>query len=513
MAKLTPKKIELWGTSDPYSTIQKVGSLVAGSPVTSTNPDILMQNAPNGWGGATFDTFSSSYTLPIRQEMNGLDYSVSYYLKQLQQSGIAEYVTDQEYFENDLVKEPSGKNVYSSLIDNNIGNSLADNTKWKLVFNADGFFTTQLQSNVLDATGTNNYVLSPASNNVLPENLVDNLEVKFIIPNSNTTTAVTLTVTGLYTSRKIFKLDGTSLFGATDFNAGDLAVCVYDSTLDSGNGGYRTVLLTNNPIVQTNLLPRGYIRGFGSGNSIVGHYSNALMYPGGSSNAILFFPCEMKSSDNTTDIKNNTTITKTIANFVAGDNNGGKFFSSALIDGWYPCFTISNSDGSIVDFGFDNNINCTNIPSGFTKFRYTGFMRVIDGSIIPIVYNRHIATIPQSQYYPNQTLSQSTTITPYLINIPTFTAINAYCNIASLNPGGAGTVENWYIWTDNSTAFIGPLGLGDGNVGSVDTGSDNNSQITLLFPNDSAFYVSCSTTDGSRQKRMFISTMEDLNLL
>jgi hypothetical protein len=133
MAKLTPKSVLLFAGSDPNLQILKLGSTVGGSPTQSTDPDVLMANAAKGWGGATYDVNSGQYKLPIGSEMNGLDYSISYYLKQLQQSGIAEWTSTQDYHVSNITKDPSSTKIYTSLSNNNTNNVLTDTNNWKFL--------------------------------------------------------------------------------------------------------------------------------------------------------------------------------------------------------------------------------------------------------------------------------------------------------------------------------------------------------------------------------------------
>lgn len=67
------------------------------------------------------------------------------------------------------------------------------------------------------------------------------------------------------------------------------------------------------------------------------------------------------------------------AAWAAGDNQGGLFTGTIAADTWYHCFAISNASGSLVDVGFDTDVNATNIPVGYTKYKRRGSI-LTDGS-------------------------------------------------------------------------------------------------------------------------------------
>jgi len=97
------------------------------------------------------------------------------------------------------------------------------------------------------ATGTNSYSITIANTNLLPKTLSSQYKFSFIVPNTNTSTSTTLTINGLHTSKKMFKLDGVSSFAIGELVASNIVTCIYDSTLDSANGGYRCVMSQVNP--------------------------------------------------------------------------------------------------------------------------------------------------------------------------------------------------------------------------------------------------------------------------
>ena len=104
----------------------------------------------------------------------------------------------------------------------------------------------QISGNFYTATGTDAYSLvPPASNtNLFPNALVSGRSVfMFLTPSTNTNSNLTLNIPTVTTNPlKIFKSDGATLFSIGEFELNSIAICFYDETLDSGNGGFKTVL-------------------------------------------------------------------------------------------------------------------------------------------------------------------------------------------------------------------------------------------------------------------------------
>ena len=121
--------------------------------------------------------------------------------------------------------------------------------------------------------------------------------------------------------------------------------------------------------------------------SIVNRLVEKSLWPTANSNItdpdhdVDFSTGKVNTLDGTILIDATTEMTKRIdAVWAAGDTNGGLFSGASLTaDTAYHFFAIQkDSDGS-VDFGFDDNKDCTNIPSGYTNFRRLGMLET-DGS-------------------------------------------------------------------------------------------------------------------------------------
>lgn len=135
MAKLQPKAVVKPFASEetnPNFEPTPVGQWAGGGAVTpSLDPEVLLENASQGITKMTVQSGTSTIILPPASDIAGLYYSFTYFLKALQQTGIAEYSAVQDYHLNDITKAPSGSKIYRSLINNNIGNPLTDITKWE----------------------------------------------------------------------------------------------------------------------------------------------------------------------------------------------------------------------------------------------------------------------------------------------------------------------------------------------------------------------------------------------
>jgi hypothetical protein len=115
--KIVRKLQKLFGSTAPSTDIGKFGSLAAGAPATSTDPDII-QSLPNylqGWKGAVIGGNS-----PAIEDVNAIDFLFARQLAYIFQNGIPEWDTATEYFINSYVSRNG--NIFKSLTDNNISN-------------------------------------------------------------------------------------------------------------------------------------------------------------------------------------------------------------------------------------------------------------------------------------------------------------------------------------------------------------------------------------------------------
>ncbi len=118
MAKLPSKIVpQLFGINEinPNLVPTPVGEWASGGAVTpSFDPEILCANIDAGLTKMTVQP-TLDVVLPPSGDMAALFYSFCYWITALQQSGIAEYSTKQEYNPNDYTKAPNGTKIYRCL--------------------------------------------------------------------------------------------------------------------------------------------------------------------------------------------------------------------------------------------------------------------------------------------------------------------------------------------------------------------------------------------------------------
>lgn len=111
--------MKVFGGNAGFQQIAQIGSLAAGTPVYSIDPDVLqaLSNYVDGWFDVTIGNNS-----PAIEDMNALCYLYAYQLAYILQTGVAEWNATTNYFTNSMVS--SGNQVYVSLIDNNLNNAV-----------------------------------------------------------------------------------------------------------------------------------------------------------------------------------------------------------------------------------------------------------------------------------------------------------------------------------------------------------------------------------------------------
>lgn len=136
MAKITRKTAKVFGaTATPTGIdpeIGQFGSAKAGTYIGTDDID-LIQSLP-AWSKGWINAVTPTQQFPALPEMTGVHKVLSYQEAYLLQEGIAEYDAQTTYYTNSICKGLNSDNLislYKSLIDNNIGNSLTDTTKWQ----------------------------------------------------------------------------------------------------------------------------------------------------------------------------------------------------------------------------------------------------------------------------------------------------------------------------------------------------------------------------------------------
>lgn len=129
MPKLTRYKQKIFCGDVPFqNNIAVFGSLKEGTPLFSASPDDIQSKTAYGLGWSGAAVYNQA---PALQDMNALQYLFSRQLAYLMQSGVAEYLATESYYLGSVVS--SSGTLYKSLVDDNLNQSLADNTKWECI--------------------------------------------------------------------------------------------------------------------------------------------------------------------------------------------------------------------------------------------------------------------------------------------------------------------------------------------------------------------------------------------
>lgn len=128
MAKLTRKTQKVFGSTAGVNQIAQIGSLAAAAPAYSTDPDTIqaLSNYLAGWFSVVVGSNS-----PAIEDMNALCYLFARQLAYVFQNGVAEYDSATTYYTGSFASDSVG-NVYTSIVDTNLGNALTDTTKWRM---------------------------------------------------------------------------------------------------------------------------------------------------------------------------------------------------------------------------------------------------------------------------------------------------------------------------------------------------------------------------------------------
>lgn len=134
MARLSRIFLKVFGTDGPTDDFAKFGSRAAGLPVKTKDP-VLIQSL-DAWKNGHRAALLTGSRAPFLEDMNAADYVHSYVLGYLLQDGIPEWNTETIYFIGGIVKKPGTFELYGSLVDNNTGNALPDqtvNANWRFI--------------------------------------------------------------------------------------------------------------------------------------------------------------------------------------------------------------------------------------------------------------------------------------------------------------------------------------------------------------------------------------------
>lgn len=134
MAKLSRVTQKIFAGNAEESTIGQFGSALSGSKVLTG--DIEEIQALDAFEGGWSKAVISKRNYPTLQEMNGLQKVFSQQIAYGFQEGMPEYDAGTTYYTGSWCKgvdDAGQRSIYESLVDDNLGNPLTDETKWKKV--------------------------------------------------------------------------------------------------------------------------------------------------------------------------------------------------------------------------------------------------------------------------------------------------------------------------------------------------------------------------------------------
>jgi len=185
MAKIIRKNQKIFGSNPGINQVGKFGSLAAGLPAFTTDPEVIQElsNYLVGWFGAVVGGNS-----PAIEDMNAVHFLYAYQLAYLMQTGVAEWNVDTEYYIGSLVNDGNG-NLYSSLTDTNLGNVVTDGANWRNV-GPNGTIQTE-NTNYQILAGDKLVLVSANMTATLPDaTLVSGVSYEIKKTDSNATTVV-----------------------------------------------------------------------------------------------------------------------------------------------------------------------------------------------------------------------------------------------------------------------------------------------------------------------------------
>jgi hypothetical protein len=128
MAKIPRMTQKIFGSAAGPNQISTFGSLAAGLPAFTTDPEVIQSlgNYLTGWFGGVVGANS-----PAMEDMNALCYLYAYQLAYVMQSGVPEWDAETTYFIGSFASNGTGQ-IYRSLTDNNLNNAFTSVANWRV---------------------------------------------------------------------------------------------------------------------------------------------------------------------------------------------------------------------------------------------------------------------------------------------------------------------------------------------------------------------------------------------
>ena len=187
MAEIPRKHQKIFGSSlTPTGNVAVWGSLAAGAPAFSNDPDVIqsLSNFGQGFNGEVVGNSS-----PALEDLNGLMLLVTQQIAYVLQSGLAEWSADTTYWQSNFAR--IGSTIYLSLTNNNIGNNPAtDTNNWAPYFEKATGPTLAAASVVFDgvnATSGNARIISSFNVSTVTKNAAGSYTINFTnaLPSAN----------------------------------------------------------------------------------------------------------------------------------------------------------------------------------------------------------------------------------------------------------------------------------------------------------------------------------------
>lgn len=132
MPKLDRIFFELFGKDGVTNDFAQFGSKAAGVPLKTKN--ILTIQALDAWKNGIKDAILAGVKAPFLEDMNSFFLVSAYMMGYVFEAGIPEWEANTTYFVGSYVRAPGGRGLYTSKVDDNLGNSLPseqDDNFWR----------------------------------------------------------------------------------------------------------------------------------------------------------------------------------------------------------------------------------------------------------------------------------------------------------------------------------------------------------------------------------------------
>lgn len=129
MARLSRKTQKIFASNTTSDQITAFGTAKTSQPVYTNDVSTIQTNTyTQGWTPSLMSDLA-----PYLQDSNALWYVITSQMAYVYQEGIPEYDANTTYYTGSIVKSITNNevNLYTSLTNDNIGNSLTDGTYWK----------------------------------------------------------------------------------------------------------------------------------------------------------------------------------------------------------------------------------------------------------------------------------------------------------------------------------------------------------------------------------------------